>query len=51
MLQHGDVDAIDLWAGEAHALARALPAAEIVARIAREAESALTALRRHESNG
>jgi nitronate monooxygenase len=26
----GDADAINLWAGEAHALARALPAAEVV---------------------
>ncbi|WCB91998.1 Nitronate monooxygenase [Baekduia alba] len=29
----GDADLINLWAGEAHALARALPAAEVVARL------------------
>ena len=29
----GDADLINLWAGEAHALAEALPAAEIVARL------------------
>jgi len=46
--EHGDVDAINLWAGEAHALARAAPAAEIVARIASEAASALAAQRQRE---
>jgi nitronate monooxygenase len=41
--EHGDLDAINLWAGEAHALARAVPAAEVVERIASEAERALGA--------
>ena len=35
--ERGDADAINLWAGEAHALARPLPAAEVVARIGAEA--------------
>jgi nitronate monooxygenase len=37
----GDADLINLWAGEAHELAEALPAAQIVAKLAREASAAL----------
>ncbi len=37
----GDAERINLWAGEAHALARAEPAVEIVARLAEEAGAAL----------
>ncbi len=36
----GDPDAINLWAGQAHALARAAPAAEIVRRLGAEARDA-----------
>jgi len=36
----GDEDAINLWAGEAHALAEARPAAEVVAKLDREAREA-----------
>jgi nitronate monooxygenase len=39
----GDSDVINLWAGEAHALAQELPAAEVVVRLAAEARAALTA--------
>jgi nitronate monooxygenase len=39
--QAGDADLINLWAGEAHALAEARPAAEVVATLAREARAAL----------
>jgi nitronate monooxygenase len=35
----GDAGLINLWAGEAHQLARELPAAEIVARLASEAKA------------
>jgi nitronate monooxygenase len=43
----GDAEAVNLWAGQAHALALELPAAEIVARIAADArESAAAAVRR-----
>jgi nitronate monooxygenase len=42
----GDADAINLWAGEAHALARAEPAADVVRRIAGEAEQRLATVRR-----
>ena len=45
--EHGDAEAINLWAGEAHALARAVPAAEVVERIATEAAEALTLARSH----
>ena len=37
----GDADLINLWAGEAHALAQELPAAGVVALLAREAAAAL----------
>ncbi|HEV3001162.1 MAG TPA: nitronate monooxygenase [Solirubrobacteraceae bacterium] len=36
----GDADRINLWAGEAHELAEPLPAAEVVARLARGARDA-----------
>jgi nitronate monooxygenase len=39
----GDGDLINLWAGDAHALAEELPAAEIVAKLHREAQEALRA--------
>jgi nitronate monooxygenase len=39
----GDDSVINLWAGQAHELATDEPAAEVVARIAREARAALTA--------
>jgi nitronate monooxygenase len=42
----GDADAINLWAGQAHVLAREEPAAEIVRRIADEARQALAAAER-----
>ncbi len=37
----GDPDQVNLWAGQAHQLARAEPAADVVARFAREAGDAL----------
>jgi nitronate monooxygenase len=37
----GDADLINLWAGQAHALARAEPAAEITRRLAAEAREAV----------
>ena len=37
----GDADAINLWAGQAHELAREVPAAELVATLATEAREAL----------
>jgi nitronate monooxygenase len=37
----GDPDGFHLWAGQAHALARELPAAELVERLAREAREAI----------
>lgn len=39
----GHADAINLWAGQAHALARALPAGELVAQLAADARAALRA--------
>ncbi len=39
--QRGDVEAINLWAGEAHALAQEKPAAEILAELAAGAREAL----------
>jgi nitronate monooxygenase len=39
--EEGDRESINLWAGEAHALAEALPAGEIVKRLVAEAEAAL----------
>jgi len=42
--RHGDADAINLWAGEAHALARpGVPAGELVAQLAADARAALRA--------
>lgn len=35
--EHGDPELINLWAGEAHALARELPAGEVVERLVAEA--------------
>jgi nitronate monooxygenase len=32
--EHGDPEIVNLWAGQAHALAEALPAAEVLARLA-----------------
>ncbi len=43
--EQGDADAINLWAGEAHALARELPAAALVERLASETREALGRLR------
>jgi nitronate monooxygenase len=39
--ERGDPEAINLWAGQAHSLARELPAAEVVERLAGEARQAL----------
>jgi len=39
----GNPDVINLWAGEAHGLAEARPAAEVVAKLDREAREALAA--------
>jgi nitronate monooxygenase len=41
--ERGDADGFNLWAGQAHRLAREEPAGEIVRRIAREAAEALDA--------
>ncbi|HWI71075.1 MAG TPA: nitronate monooxygenase, partial [Baekduia sp.] len=41
----GDADLINLWAGQAHALAAALPAAEITRTLAADARAALAAAR------
>lgn len=41
----GDESVINLWAGEAHALAEARPAAEVVAKLDREAREALLRVR------
>lgn len=38
---HGDVDLVNLWAGQAHGLAQARSATEIVAEMGREAREAL----------
>jgi nitronate monooxygenase len=43
----GDPDAINLWAGQAYALAEERPAAEIVATLAAEARAALAAAHGH----
>jgi nitronate monooxygenase len=40
--ERDDTDGFNLWAGQAHALAKELPAAEIVASVAREARDALS---------
>ena len=42
----GDADMINLWAGQAHELAREVPAAEVVAALAAEARERLDAARR-----
>ena len=42
----GDADMINLWAGQAHELARDAPAAEVVAALAAEARERLDAARR-----
>jgi nitronate monooxygenase len=42
----GDADLINLWAGQAHALAPALPAAEITRALAADARTALSAAAR-----
>jgi nitronate monooxygenase len=42
--QTGDPDGINLWAGQAHSLARPAPAAEIVGRLGREAREAVADL-------
>jgi nitronate monooxygenase len=39
--ERGDADGFNLWAGQAHRLARAEPAAEIVRRLAADARAAL----------
>ena len=39
----GDIDGFHLWAGQAHALAQPLPAADLVVRLATEARDALKA--------
>jgi nitronate monooxygenase len=39
--RHGDADLFNLWAGQAHELARALPAAELTRRLAAEAREAV----------
>jgi nitronate monooxygenase len=42
----GDPDGINLWAGEAHALAREAPAADVIATLERDARDATERLRR-----
>jgi nitronate monooxygenase len=44
--ESGDRDAVNLWAGQTHELARELPAAEIVETLADEARAALAAASR-----
>lgn len=39
--QRGDVEQINLWAGQTHELARAVPAAQLVAELARDAAAAV----------
>jgi nitronate monooxygenase len=41
--ERGDADAINLWAGQAHALAQAKPAGELVRQLAADARAALRA--------
>jgi len=45
--ERGDAEAINLWAGQAHALARELPAGELVAQLAADARAALRRAARH----
>jgi nitronate monooxygenase len=42
--RHGDADAFNLWAGQAHTLARELPAGEIVRQLGAEARAVLRRL-------
>jgi nitronate monooxygenase len=42
--RHGDADAFNLWAGQAHTLARELPAGEIVRTLAADARSIIRRL-------
>jgi nitronate monooxygenase len=42
--RHGDADAFNLWAGQAHTLARELPAGEIVRQLGAEARATLRRL-------
>ena len=42
--QRGDSGLLSLWAGQAAALAREVPAAELVAQIIREADAVLARL-------
>jgi nitronate monooxygenase len=44
--QHGDADSINLWAGQAHALGRELPAAELIGELMTEARAARAQLDR-----
>jgi nitronate monooxygenase len=44
--ERGDADAINLWAGQAHPLAREVPAGELVRRLGADARAALTAAQR-----
>jgi nitronate monooxygenase len=46
--ERGDADVVNLWAGQAHALATEEPAGELVRRLAAESRAALAgAARRH----
>jgi len=47
--ERGDSEDLNLWAGQAHALAREEPAADIVARLNADARQALEAARRADS--
>jgi len=47
--ERGDSEELNLWAGQAHALAREEPAADVVARLDAEARQALEAARRADS--
>jgi nitronate monooxygenase len=44
--ERGDAEAINLWAGQAHPLAREIPAGELVRRLGADARAALTAAQR-----
>ncbi len=45
--ERGDADGFNLWAGQTHSLAQALPAAEIVRRLAADARSAVLGAAEH----
>lgn len=47
--ERGDSEDLNIWAGQAHALAREEPAADVVARLDAEARQALAAARRADS--